>query len=91
MHNNPFRTALLAVALLSVVASFVLLLIASNIGSPYDEETYRIAMRAPVYAWAAGAFGLGITSMLLWLHASAISWAAEHPSPPPAVELQDVG
>jgi hypothetical protein len=83
MRHNWYRNTLLIIALVGVVVGIVLLAVGGNPPQP-DLEFGAIDPLAgvPFLVWGGAITNLAIFSFFLWLHASAISWAAEHPSPP---------
>ncbi|CAN5570154.1 hypothetical protein BH09ACT4_BH09ACT4_12630 [soil metagenome] len=86
MHNNPFRLTLLLIAILGAVLAGAIALYAaasSQINGPFiDPSDDSVVNNAPAFGFAFALLSIAITSMMLWLHASSISWAAENPSPP---------
>lgn len=80
MRQNPFRTSLLAIALIGAVLGLILLIVGANPPVPAYEEFVDPLRGLPLLIWGGAILSLAIVSLFLWLHASAITWSVENPA-----------
>lgn len=76
-YSNPFRIALAIIAAAGIAVGIILILVGNSMASDYLSRTNGSAQTA----WGIALAGLGSSSLLLWLVASAITWRPSAPQP----------
>ncbi len=82
--KNPFRTALLAVGVVSLVLALILLLSGTAIANSETASPDATGVAAGSLALSGFLVAPGILALLLWLVVSALTWQAPTPAKPAA-------